>query len=125
MKVRVEEFKNALLLFEAEFISSMKDNAQKFFSGFGVSEKAREIDAYLAKFVDADGLVDIDRLKSDIDFGMKQCGGEFNLHIDFGPLAFLGVKPANIRISLNDVEKFFKQTLPAVTNVQLPNNQSL
>ena len=118
MKIPVQDFKSALTLFEAEFIGTMKTSFQKFLAGAALAASGNQIDAMIAKFVTPDGLFDVDAFKALIDAGMKQCGGEFVIPVNFGALGALGASPVDLKIDLSDVEKFFKQTLPAVSRYQ-------
>ena len=54
--------------------------------------------------------IDVDALRAVIDAGMKQCGGEFEIPIDFG----LNFGRVDTRVTKMDIDKFFDQTLPAV-----------
>lgn len=116
MKVTLQEFKAAFALFQTEFIATMKTGLQKFIVGAVLAASGGKIDEFLAQFTDAEGMVDVDAIKAIVDAGMKQCGGQFELPINFGTLAAIGATPVNVTISLADVEKFFSQTLPAVSN---------
>lgn len=116
MKVTLNEFKTAFALFQSEFISGMKTGLNKFIVGAVLAANERTIDAFLSRFSDEDGMVDVDAVKSIVDAGMKGCGGEFELPINFGVLSSIGATPVNVKFGLDDVEKFFGKTLPAVSN---------
>jgi len=115
MKIAVQDFKSALALFEAEFIGAMKTSLQKFLAGAALAASGNQIDAMIARFVTSDGLFDVDAFKSLVDAGMKQCGGEFVVPINFGALSAIGAVPIDLKIQLADIEKFFGQTLPSVS----------
>lgn len=114
MKVSVADFGNALALFEAELIGTFKTSIHKFVAGAAIAAGSKKIEAMLAPFVGEDGTVDADALRSVIDAGMKQCGGEFEVPFSFGILGGLGLNPVVTRITKMDIDKFFDQTLPAV-----------
>lgn len=114
MKVAIDDFKAALTLFEAEFVNTFKTSMQKFIAGTVIAAAKERIDSMLANFT-KDGIVDVDAIKELIDAGMKSCGGQIDIPINFGVLSSLGATPIEITITLNDIEKFFGQTLPAVS----------
>lgn len=114
MKVPIAIFRTALVMFKAEFISTMETKLNKFLLGFGLARYIRKFDVGLLDYVDKDGMVDVDIIKQDIDSAMSDCEGEFDLNIDFGDFRALGAKPAKTIIRTADIEKFFSQTLPAV-----------
>ena len=116
MKVTLQEFKAAFALFQAEFIDAMKTSFNKFIVGAVLVASGEKIDAFLKPFTDAEGMVDVDAIKAIIDGGMKGCGGQFDMPINFGVLSTIGATPVNITFKLADVDKFFSQTLPAVSN---------
>ena len=115
MKVTLQEFKAAFALFQTEFITTMKTGLQKFIVGAVLAASGGKIDSFLAQFTDAGGMVDVDAIKAIVDAGMKQCGGQFELPINFGVLSSIGATPVNVKFGLDDVEKFFGKTLPAVS----------
>ena len=115
MKVPIANFRTALVLFKAEFIGTMETKLNKFLLGLGMARYFRKLDAGLLAYVDKEGMVDVDALKQDIDSAMGDCGGDFELNIDFGDLTLVGARPAKTIIRTADVEKFFTQTLPSVT----------
>ena len=110
MKVSVIDFKKALALFEAEFISAIKPPFMQFMAGAALSASGKKVDAMLAPYTDEQGFVNVDALKDMADEGMKHCGGAFEFPLDFGVFGHTGVK-----ISRADFDKFFAQTLPSVS----------
>ena len=114
MKVALDDFKAALALFEAEFVNTFKTSMQKFIAGTVIAAAKERIDSMLANFT-KDGIVDVDAIKELIDAGMKSCGGQIEIPISFGILSSLGANPIAITITRDDIEKFFGQTLPAVS----------
>lgn len=114
MKVALDDFKAALALFEAEFVNTFKTSMQKFIAGTVIAASGAQIDSVLANFT-KDGIVDVDAIRDLINAGMKSCGGQIDIPINFGVLSSLGATPIEITITLNDIEKFFGQTLPAVS----------
>ena len=116
MKVTVQAFKAALAMFQTEFIDVMKTPLNKFIVGAALAASGKKIDAMVAQFTDAEGMVDVDAIKAIIDGGMKGCGGQFHMPINFGVLSTIGATPVNITFKLADVDKFFLQTLPDVSN---------
>ena len=116
MKVPIAIFRTALMMFKTEFIGSMETKLNKFLIGLGMARYFRKLDVGLLDYVDKDGMVDVDTMKQDIDSAMADCGGEFDLNIDFGDFRALGAKPAKTIIRTADIEKFFSQTLPTVSN---------
>ena len=114
MKVALDDFKAALALFESEFVDTFKSSLHKFIMGAAVAGMQPQIDALLEKFT-VNGFIDVDSIKNVIDAGMKSCGGQFEIPLSFGVLASIGATPVDIRIKLDDVEKFFGTTLPAVS----------
>ena len=119
MKVAIDDFKAALDLFEAEFVNTFKTSMQKFIAGTVIAASGAQIDSMLANFTN-DGIVDVDAIRKLINAGMKSCGGQIDIPISFGVLSALGANPIEITITLNDIEKFFEQTLPAVSKPVKP-----
>jgi hypothetical protein len=113
MTVTIDDFKAALALFEAEFIGTMKTGFQKFLSGAALAASGERIDAMLAQY-SCDGKINVEALKAIVDAGMRQCGGQFEIPINFGILGALGAMPLNVTVSRMDTEKFFTQTIPSV-----------
>ena len=110
MKVSTADFKKALALFEAEFISAVKPPFMQFLAGAALAATGKKVDAMLKPFTDEQGFVDVDALKAMADSGLKHCGGEFEFPLDFGVFGKSGVK-----LSRADFDKFFSQTLPSVS----------
>lgn len=115
MKVKKEEFKAALILFQNEFVESFDTGSQKFVVGIALAAMDRRMDDIISRFSDKDGMVDVDSVRSLVDAGMEKCGGKFDLPINFGALSMFGVPPANITIDKDDMDNFFDKTLPSVS----------
>ena len=92
----------------------------KFAMGVALAGLNQGADKMLAKFIDADGMVDAGLLRSYVSAGMKAAGmedGESFLEIvpDIDPaLRLIGVTIKNIKLTKDDLEEFFEKTLPAV-----------
>ena len=107
MKVTLNEFKTAFALFQSEFISGMKT---------GLNLRIDEPSSVAADLIvgTVGALTHYGAPVIVID--MDTCGGEFELPINFGVLSSIGATPVNVKFGLDDVEKFFGKTLPAVSN---------
>ena len=116
MNVSITDFKNALSLFFAEFIGTLDTPMQKFAAGFAYAANGAKIDSMLAQYTNENGIINTDVIRELVGAGMKQCGGSLEVPVNFGLLGAFGAPPKTIRININDVDKFFTQTLPAVAN---------
>ena len=113
MKVSVADFKNALTVFEAKIIESQKTTMDKFALGVALARLNNDTDAMLAPFTDDGGMVDVNKLRTDVEAGMKASGGELEIVPKFDPkLRLLGVTIKNIKFSADDFKEFFDDTIP-------------
>jgi hypothetical protein len=63
-----------------------------------------------------EGMVDVDRIRADVDAGMKASGGELELVPQFDPaLRLAGLTIKNIKFTKEDFSEFFGATLPSVS----------
>ena len=116
MKVSVQDFKNALTLFEAKIVESQATTMNKFALGVALARLNDGTDKMLALFLDANGMVDVDRLRADVEAGMKASGGELEVVPQFdNALRLLGVTIKNIKFTKDDFAEFFDETLPSVS----------
>lgn len=116
MKVSVTDFKNALTLFEAKIVESQASTMNKFAIGVALARLNSGTDKMLAPFLDANGMVDVDKLRADVDAGMKASGGELDVTPKFDDaLRLLGLSIKNIKFTKEDFAEFFNQTLPSVS----------
>lgn len=116
MKVSVQDFKNALTLFEAKVVESQATSMNKFALGVALARLNAGTDKMIASFVDANGMVDVDMLKADVDAGLKASGGELELTPKFADsLRLMGLTIKNIKFTKEDFEEFFTKTLPSVS----------
>ena len=116
MKVPFPDFKNALALFESEAIGTMKTTMQKFLAGAALAARAKEIDAMIAQYA-PDGFVDVDAIRAIVNSGLKHSGGVVEIPVNFGVLGAIGATPVTVKISKADIDKFFEQTIPSLSNV--------
>lgn len=120
MKVKVADFKKALVDFEAKLVASQSTKMNKFAMGVALAGLNQGTDKMLAKFIDADGMVDAGLLRSYVSAGMKAAGmedGESALEIvpEIDPaLRLIGVTIKSIKLTKDDLEEFFDKTLPSV-----------
>ena len=110
MKVSVVDFKKALALFEAEFISAVKPPFMQFLAGAVIAASGGKVDAMLKPYTDEQGLIDVDAIKGVVEAGLKHSGDNMEVPLDFGVFGKSGVK-----LSRADFDKFFTQTLPSVS----------
>lgn len=71
MKVSIADFKNALTLFEAKIVESQATTMNKFALGVALARLNGGTDKMLAPFLDANGMVEVDRLRADVEAGMN------------------------------------------------------
>lgn len=120
MKLTVADFKKGLVDFEAKLVASQSTKMNKFAMGVALAGLNQGTDKMLAKFIDADGMVDAGLLRSYVSAGMKAAGmedGESALEIvpEIDPaLRLIGVTIKNIKLTKDDLDEFFEKTLPAV-----------
>ena len=116
MKVSVQDFKNALTLFEAKIVDSQATTMNKFALGVALARLNGGTDKMLVPFLDANGMVDVDRLRADVEAGMKASGGELEIVPQFDSgLRLLGLTIKNIKFTKEDFAEFFDMTLPQVS----------
>jgi hypothetical protein len=116
MKVSIADFKNALTMFEAKIVESQASTMNKFALGVALARLNGGTDKMLAPFTDANGMVDVDRLRADVDAGMKASGGELDITPQFdNALRMLGLSIKNIKFTKEDFAEFFNHTLPSVS----------
>jgi hypothetical protein len=116
MKVSVQDFKNALTLFEAKVIDSQATTMNKFALGIALARLNGGTDKMLEDFIDANGMVDVDKLRADVEAGMKASGGELEIVPQFGDaLRLMGLSIKSIKFSKDDFTEFFDETLPQVS----------
>lgn len=116
MKVSIQDFKNALALFGAKVIESQSTTMNKFALGVALARLNNDADKMLAPFIDEKGMVEVDRLRADVEAGMKASGGELEVVPQFDPaLRLLGLTIKNIKFTKADFKEFFEDTLPAVS----------
>ena len=116
MKVSVADFKNALTLFEAKVITSQTTTMNKFALGIALSRLNAGADKMIETFLDDGGMVDLAKLRADIDAGLKASGGELEVVPQFGPqLRLLGLTIKNIKFTKEDFEDFFDNIIPKVS----------
>lgn len=116
MKVSVADFKNALTLFEASIVESQSTSMNKFAMGVALSRLNGETDKMLASFLDANGMVDVDRLRAEVDAGMKASGGELEITPEIDPkLRLFGVTIKSVKFTKADFANFFDSILPSVS----------
>lgn len=115
MKVSVEEFESAVLVFGGECVDTLPTAPQRFVAGMKLAEKEQEIRAWV-KSKAKNGVIDTDTMKKIIESGMKHAGEDdkITFPVDFGVLAAIGVNPADVTLSNLDIDKFFSQTVPAL-----------
>ena len=116
MKVSVADFKNALTLFEAKVITSQATLMNKFAIGIALSHLNTGADAMIAPFLDEGGMVDLSKLRADIDAGFKASGGELEVVPQFDPkLRLLGLTVKSIKFTKDDFDDFFDNIIPQVS----------
>lgn len=110
MKVSMVDFKKGLVLFTAEFINSLSLPCYKMLAGMKIRDERTKIDAKIAARADENGMIDVDEIREIVNEGLKYCGGEFEVPLDFGLLGH-----DKIKITRDDLDKFFDKTLPSVS----------
>ena len=116
MKVSVTDFKNALTLFEAKVIESQATTMNKFAIGIALARLNVGTDEMIAPFLDTNGMVDIAKLRADIDAGLKASGGELDIVPQFDPkLRLFGLSIKNIKFTKEDFNDFFDNIIPQVS----------
>ena len=116
MKVSIADFKNALTLFEAKIIESQQTSMNKFVIGVALARLNAGTDQMVAPFLDANGMVDVAKLRADVDAGMKASGGELDVVPQFDPsLRLVGLTVKNIKFTKEDFADFFDNIIPQVS----------
>ena len=114
MKVTVQDFESAVTFFVSELCDTAPNKAQKFLLGAKFCGKRPELHNYLLARADKDGILDVDTIREEIDFGLKMAGGDFDLSTDFGIFQYAGVPSLKMNLTKLDADKFFTQTVPSV-----------
>lgn len=116
MKVSVTDFKNALSLFEAKVITSQATSMNKFVIGVALARLNAGTDKMIATFLDEGGMVDLEKLRADLDAGLKASGGELEIVPQFdSQLRLLGLTIKNIKFKKEDFDEFFDKIIPQVS----------
>ena len=117
MKVSVQNFKEALKHFETNVIATQSTNMNKFVMGIALGRLNAKADAMIKQFLDANGMVDVDALRSDIESGMNAVGEDtLDIVPEINPdLRLVGVTIKTIKITREDFKDFFDNIIPAVS----------
>ena len=116
MKVSVADFKNALTLFEAKVITSQATTMNKFAIGVALARLNAGADKMIEPFLDANGMVDVSKLRADIDAGFEASGGELDIIPQFDTkLRLFGLSIKNIKFTKEDSDEFFDKIIPQVS----------
>ena len=115
MKVSIADFKNALTLFEAKIVDAQATSVNKFALGVALARLNADTDKMIAPFVDEKGMVDVDRLRADVDAGMKAAGGTLEIVPGFDPkLRLLGLTIKSLKFAKEDFDEFFA-AIPSIS----------
>lgn len=119
MKVSTADFKKALTLFGAKIIESQSTTMNKFALGVAIARLNNGAEKMLAPFLDSNGMVEVDKLRADVEAGMKASGGELEIVPQFDQgLRLLGLTIKNIKFTKDDFVDFFDNILPSVATAQ-------
>ena len=115
MKVKIAVLNEAMETLMKQIASTFTNKESKVLFGFGWAlEKRAQCQAALAQFIeqkglaDAEGNIDLDRIRACLDEGLTLGGGEYTMHIDFDGL----VAPQNATLDKSDFDKLFNETIP-------------
>ena len=115
MKVNIAVLNEALESLFAKISSSFTTKEHKFLAGLDWGLRGREVNREaIAQFIeryklaDADGGIDLDRLKAAVDYALEVSGG-YTMHIEFGGVA----APQNVTFEKDDFGKIFSEIIPA------------
>lgn len=116
MKVSVENFKKALLLFEAGLLEHEQEEGNKVVLGIGFRRKNQEIFSKVEETLAKDGFIDVDELREDINAGLEANKGTMSFLPKIPNFAreFLGVTLERVVITQEYADYFFDNILPAV-----------
>ena len=118
MKVSVKNFKEALKHFETNVVATQCTTMNKFVMGVAFGRLNAKADDMIKSFLDANGMVDVDALRSDVEAGMDAVGEDvLDIVPEINPdLRLMGVTIKTIKITKDDFKDFFENILPAVAN---------
>ena len=115
MKVKIAVLNEALDMLMRYVVSTFTVKECKTLAGFMWGLKKREAcRAALAQFIeanelaDAEGNIDLDKIRTALDEGLSLSGGEYTLRFEF-----MGLFPAqNASLDKSDFDKLFNEMIP-------------
>ena len=114
MKLTVQDFKNAVILFESVIMDRYSEPADKGALGVAFFDNAARIDEGISKVAE-DGMVDCEKMRGRVNAFLKGAGGEFAIPAKVPALArLLGVTIDKIAITQGDADIFFDSIVPSV-----------
>ena len=115
MKVTVQNFRNAVLMFEAKLIEQASSVTNKSALAMVFTKFAPKINDAIASLA-VDGMMDVDAIKELVDAGIKGGGGKIVLVPQLPDwVSLLGVTIKDITITAAEAEEFFTKTIPQVS----------
>jgi len=119
MKITVDDFKKALLLFEAGLLEHETNEGNRTVLGIGFRRKNQEIFSKVEELLAKDGFVDVDELREDINAGLEANKGTMSILPKIPDFAreFLGVTLERVVITQEYADYFFDKIIPTVTQL--------
>ena len=117
MKISVKDFKDALKNFETNVVATQNTKMNKFVMGVAFGVFNAKADGMVKSFLDANGMVEVDALRSAVEAGMDAVGdGVLDIVPEISPdLRFVGVTIKTIKITKDDFNDFFDNIIPQVS----------
>lgn len=110
MKVSLNSFRQAVANFEGRIVDTFDSSVNKFIVASAIASSGGAIDSLVAPYVDKDGMVDTDVLKSVLKAGMDAVDGKLVVKPNVPhPMRLLGVSVDEIRIKREDIEQMFAE----------------
>lgn len=105
MKVSVADFEIHLMAFIKDIADAMPSSIHKFAIGALAAANIGRIEGVLTTSADAEGMIDLDKIKKLVDSGFAASGDTLTINIPGLPL--LGLQSVEFKIKKADADKFF------------------
>ena len=118
MRIPVQSFKDAVLLFEAGLVEREPNDINKVALAIGLRHRNGSIFGVIDSELAKDGYVDVDELRDDINAGMDAGKGKISLNAKVPKAAkeYLGVTLDKITITKDYADYFFDKIIPSVVH---------
>lgn len=109
MKVPVADFKAKLYPFMMGIADTMPTSLHKWIGGAMIASSTGRLAGLLDGIADKDGMVDIESVRNLVETGFKASGGEVVIPFGSDVLSAFGIRPVNVKLTLDDATRFLSQ----------------